>query len=104
LHTLRSNIVLTERLRCVRLADDIYREDIVFRDPRNTFAGLERYKSIFKTVRVFGRIFFRPQKIEVEILRIWQVRVSPRPPRCHRQRGLRVFGGGSGVLLHTHPA
>lgn len=54
------------------LTYDIYREDIVFRDPRNTFAGLERYKSIFKTVRVFGRIFFRPQKIEVEILRIWQ--------------------------------
>jgi len=54
------------------LTYDIYREDIVFRDPRNTFAGLDRYKLIFKTVRVFGRIFFRPRSLQLEILRIWQ--------------------------------
>eukprot|EP00238_Polyblepharides_amylifera_P007009 CAMPEP_0196574682 /NCGR_PEP_ID=MMETSP1081-20130531/4341_1 /TAXON_ID=36882 /ORGANISM="Pyramimonas amylifera, Strain CCMP720" /LENGTH=330 /DNA_ID=CAMNT_0041892775 /DNA_START=350 /DNA_END=1342 /DNA_ORIENTATION=- len=51
---------------------DIYREDIVFRDPRNNFAGIKNYKLIFRTLRAFGRIFFRPGTLRLEILRIWQ--------------------------------
>ncbi|KAF5744401.1 hypothetical protein HS088_TW08G01006 [Tripterygium wilfordii] len=41
------------------LSFDIYRDDIVFRDPINTFAGLDHYKSIFWGLRFYGRIFFR---------------------------------------------
>ncbi|XP_074272890.1 uncharacterized protein LOC141596588 [Silene latifolia] len=49
---------------------DIYRDDIVFKDPLNTFAGIENYKSIFWALRFNGRIFFKA--LWVEILSIWQ--------------------------------
>lgn len=49
---------------------DIYREDIVFRDPRNTFSGMKNYQTIFWSLRFHGRIFFR--SLYVEIIRIWQ--------------------------------
>lgn len=85
-------------------ADDIYREDIVFRDPRNTFAGLDRYKLIFKTVRVFGRIFFRPRSLQLEILRIWQVdalgrdaALSTRAEFIRAGQLLQSHGGSEGV-------
>lgn len=52
------------------LADDIYREDIVFRDPRNVFRGIKNYRTIFWSLRFHGRIFFR--HLYVEILSIWQ--------------------------------
>lgn len=29
-------------------ADDIYRDDVVFKDPRNTLRGKKNYKRIFK--------------------------------------------------------
>lgn len=48
---------------------DIYREDIVFKDPLNNFAGIENYKLIFWALRFHGRIFFKA--IWVDILRIW---------------------------------
>jgi len=48
---------------------DIYREDIVFKDPLNTFTGIENYKLIFWALRFHGRIFFKT--IWVDILRIW---------------------------------
>lgn len=37
---------------------DIYRDDIVFRDPRNTFHGKENYRLIFWSLRFHGRLFF----------------------------------------------
>lgn len=49
---------------------DIYRDDIVFKDPLNTFAGIENYKTIFWALRLHGRIFFRA--LWVEILSVWQ--------------------------------
>ncbi|KAH9329728.1 hypothetical protein KI387_001836 [Taxus chinensis] len=48
---------------------DIYREDIVFKDPLNTFSGIENYKLIFRALRFHGRIFFKA--LWVDILRIW---------------------------------
>lgn len=49
---------------------DIYRDDIVFRDPRNTVAGIENYKSIFSALRFHGRVFFKD--LWIDILRVWQ--------------------------------
>ncbi|XP_052211658.1 uncharacterized protein LOC127814282 [Diospyros lotus] len=52
------------------LSFDIYRDDIVFKDPLNTFFGIENYKSIFWALRFHGRIFFRA--LWVDIIRVWQ--------------------------------
>ncbi|XP_075492823.1 uncharacterized protein LOC142530844 [Primulina tabacum] len=52
------------------LSFDIYRDDIVFKDPFNTFAGIENYKSIFWALRFHGRIFFRV--LWVDIVSVWQ--------------------------------
>ncbi|KAL5796090.1 hypothetical protein ACOSQ2_000910 [Xanthoceras sorbifolium] len=49
---------------------DIYRDDIVFKDPMNTFAGIENYKSIFWALRFHGRIFFRA--LWLDIISVWQ--------------------------------
>ncbi|XP_022749443.1 uncharacterized protein LOC111298944 [Durio zibethinus] len=49
---------------------DIYRDDITFVDPLNTFSGIENYKSIFWALRFHGKILFR--EISLEIFRIWQ--------------------------------
>lgn len=51
-------------------AVEIYRDDIVFRDRRNTFSGIKNYKTIFWSLRFHGRIFF--SKLYVEVKRIWQ--------------------------------
>ena len=55
---------------CCTNADEIYREDITFRDPRNTFEGMKNYKTIFWSLRFHGRLFFK--KLYVEVKRIWQ--------------------------------
>ncbi|KAK4418582.1 hypothetical protein Salat_2271000 [Sesamum alatum] len=52
------------------LSFDIYRDDIVFKDPLNTFSGIENYKSIFWALRFHGRIFFRA--LWVDIVSVWQ--------------------------------
>ncbi|XP_010559106.1 PREDICTED: uncharacterized protein LOC104827610 [Tarenaya hassleriana] len=52
------------------LSFDIYRDDIVFRDPMNTFMGVENYKSILWALRFHGRIFFRA--LWVEVISVWQ--------------------------------
>ncbi|XP_073139846.1 uncharacterized protein [Henckelia pumila] len=52
------------------LSFDIYRDDIVFKHPFNTFAGIENYKSIFWALRFHGRIFFRA--LWVDIISVWQ--------------------------------
>ncbi|MCO5614726.1 hypothetical protein L7F22_069010 [Adiantum nelumboides] len=48
----------------------ICRDDITFRDPRNTFTGIGKYKLIFWALRFHGQIFFKA--IWVEVLRVWQ--------------------------------
>ncbi|PSS11678.1 IQ and ubiquitin-like domain-containing protein [Actinidia chinensis var. chinensis] len=52
------------------LAFDSYRDDIVFKDPLNTFVGIENYKSIFWALRFHGRIFFRA--LWLDIVSVWQ--------------------------------
>lgn len=49
---------------------DIYRDDITFLDPLNTFSGIEKYKLIFWALRFHGKILFRD--ISLEVFRIWQ--------------------------------
>ncbi|XVF77806.1 hypothetical protein PTKIN_Ptkin14bG0076100 [Pterospermum kingtungense] len=49
---------------------DIYRDDITFVDPLNTFSGIENYKLIFWALRFHGKILFRD--ISLEVFRIWQ--------------------------------
>ncbi|KAI5073838.1 hypothetical protein GOP47_0011851 [Adiantum capillus-veneris] len=64
---------LREELPCMFYKDlsyDIYRKDIVFRDPANTVGGIDNYKLIFMALRFHGRIFFKA--LWVDILRIWQ--------------------------------
>ena len=46
------------------------REDIVFKDPFNTFEGINTYRLIFSALRFYGRLFFRHLSLEVQ--RIWQ--------------------------------
>lgn len=47
-----------------------FRDDIVFKDPLNTFEGLENYKRLFWALRFTGRIFFKA--LWVDIVSIWQ--------------------------------
>ncbi|KAL3820893.1 hypothetical protein ACJIZ3_006798 [Penstemon smallii] len=49
---------------------EIYRDDITFKDPLNTFTGIEKYKLVFWALRFHGRILFRD--ISFDILRVWQ--------------------------------
>ncbi|XP_058747303.1 uncharacterized protein LOC131620298 [Vicia villosa] len=49
---------------------DIYRDDVTFLDPLNTFTGIEKYKLIFWALRFHGRILFR--EIGLDVYRIWQ--------------------------------
>ncbi|GKV29483.1 hypothetical protein SLEP1_g38411 [Rubroshorea leprosula] len=49
---------------------DIYRDDITFADPLNTFTGIENYKLIFWALRFHGKILFR--EISLDVYRIWQ--------------------------------
>ncbi|XP_017979557.1 PREDICTED: uncharacterized protein LOC18594940 [Theobroma cacao] len=49
---------------------DIYRDDVTFVDPLNTFSGIENYKLIFWALRFHGKILFRD--ISLEVFRIWQ--------------------------------
>lgn len=52
------------------LSFDIYRDDIVLKDPLNTFIGVENYKSIFWALRFHGKIFFKA--LWVDIISVWQ--------------------------------
>ncbi|KAJ0980836.1 hypothetical protein J5N97_009091 [Dioscorea zingiberensis] len=49
---------------------NIYREDITFVDPLNTFRGIDNYKLIFWALRFHGRVLFR--EIGLEVFRVWQ--------------------------------
>lgn len=48
----------------------IYRDDILFKDPRNSFQGMKNYQLIFWSLRFHGKIFF--SKLYVDVKRIWQ--------------------------------
>ena len=50
--------------------DGIYRDDIVFKDPRNTFRGKKNYRTICWSLRLSGKLVF--SKLYVEVKRIWQ--------------------------------
>ncbi|KAL3615680.1 hypothetical protein CASFOL_041341 [Castilleja foliolosa] len=52
------------------LSFDIYRDDIVFKDPLNSFVGIDNYKSIFWALRFHGKIFF--SALWVDIISVWQ--------------------------------
>ncbi|KAK6918295.1 Protein of unknown function DUF2358 [Dillenia turbinata] len=52
------------------LTFDIYRDDIVFKDPVNSFVGIENYKSIFWALRFHGQIFFKA--LWIDIVSVWQ--------------------------------
>ncbi len=43
---------------------------MVFRDPMNTFEGIDNYKLVFWALRFHGRIFFKA--LWVDIVRVWQ--------------------------------
>lgn len=49
---------------------NIYRDDITFQDPLNTFRGLKSYQTIFWALRFHGRIFFKA--LWVDVNRVWQ--------------------------------
>ncbi|KAK4339340.1 hypothetical protein RND71_040802 [Anisodus tanguticus] len=49
---------------------DIYREDIVFKDPLNTITGIDNYKSIFWALRFHGRMLFKA--LWIDIVSVWQ--------------------------------
>ncbi|PAN16694.1 hypothetical protein PAHAL_3G078000 [Panicum hallii] len=49
---------------------DIYRDDIVFKDPLNNFKGIGNYKRIFRALRFTGQIFFKA--VWIDIFSIWQ--------------------------------
>ncbi|KAI4342818.1 hypothetical protein MLD38_027392 [Melastoma candidum] len=49
---------------------DIYRDDITFSDPLNTFSGIDNYKLMFWALRFHGKILFR--EISLQVYRIWQ--------------------------------
>lgn len=48
----------------------IYRDDIVFKDPLNTFAGMDNYKRIFWALRFIGPLLFK--SLWVDIVNVWQ--------------------------------
>ncbi|GLC46074.1 hypothetical protein PLESTM_001822600 [Pleodorina starrii] len=69
-----------DSIRCLRedipmlfqreLNYSIYRDDVVFRDPRNCFKGMKNYQLIFWSLRFHGKIFFKT--LYVDVKRIWQ--------------------------------
>ncbi|PON49618.1 NTF2-like domain containing protein [Parasponia andersonii] len=86
------------------LSFDIYRDDIVFRDPLNTFMGIDNYKSIFWALRFHGKMFFKAlwvdissvwQPMENVIMVRWTVHGIPRVPWESRGR----FDGTSAYKL-----
>ena len=44
---------------------DYFRDDITFKDPLNTFTGIEKYKLIFWALRFHGKILFREIALDV---------------------------------------
>lgn len=47
-----------------------FRDDIVLKDPLNTFVGIESYKTIFWALRFHGRMFFKA--LWIDLSSVWQ--------------------------------
>ncbi|XP_043697859.1 uncharacterized protein LOC122648700 [Telopea speciosissima] len=71
------------------LCFDIYRDDIAFKDPLNTFVGKENYKLIFWALRFHGKLLFKAlwvdilsmgQPFEGVIMVRWTIQGIPRVP------------------------
>ncbi|MCL7042214.1 hypothetical protein MKW94_009713 [Papaver nudicaule] len=88
---------------------DIYRDDIVFKDPLNTFVGIKNYKSIFWALRFYGKIFFKglwvdiinvsqPMGVDKVIMVRWTIHGIPRVPWESHGR----FDGTSEYKLDKH--
>ena len=82
----------------------IYRDDVVFRDPRNAFHGIKNYRTIFWSVRFHGNLFFT--NLRVDVSRVWQpepreirVRWSARGESRLPWRPVGVFDGISTFRL-----
>lgn len=82
----------------------IYRDDVVFRDPRNAFHGIANYRTIFWSVRFHGNLFFT--NLRVDVSRVWQpepreirVRWSARGESRLPWRPVGVFDGISTFRL-----
>ena len=82
----------------------IYRDDVVFRDPRNAFHGIDNYRTIFWSVRFHGNLFFT--NLRVDVSRVWQpepreirVRWSARGESRLPWRPVGVFDGISTFRL-----
>ncbi|KAK8942717.1 hypothetical protein KSP39_PZI008780 [Platanthera zijinensis] len=43
----------------------LYRDDIVLKDPLNTFAGIKNYKSIFCALRFIGPVLFKCLRVDI---------------------------------------
>ncbi|MCL7038619.1 hypothetical protein MKW94_010606 [Papaver nudicaule] len=43
----------------------VFWDDIVFKDPLNTFVGIKNYKSIFCALRFYGKIFFKGLWVDI---------------------------------------
>ncbi|KAG6748169.1 hypothetical protein POTOM_048070 [Populus tomentosa] len=91
------------------------RDDIVYKDPINTFGGIESYKSMFWALRFHGRIFFRAlwvdiisvsQPAENVIVVRWTVHGIPRVPweSCARFDGLSEYKLDSKGKIFQHRA
>ena len=84
----------------------IYRDDVVFQDPRNSFHGIQNYKTIFWSVRFHGNLFFT--NLRVDVSRVWQpepreirVRWSARGESRLPWRPVGVFDGISTFKLDS---
>lgn len=49
---------------------DVYRDDIIFKDPNISFQGKRNYKLIIWSLKFHGSLFFK--KIYIDVQRIWQ--------------------------------
>ncbi|XP_078439366.1 DUF2358 family protein (DUF2358) [Wolffia australiana] len=49
---------------------DIFREDVVFKDPINTFVGIDNYRRVFWALRLCGKLFFKA--LWLDVVSIWQ--------------------------------
>lgn len=95
------------------LSDDIYTDDIFFKDPVNTFKGKFNYRIIFWTLRFHGQLFFtdihfdlhdvRPTEPNI-ILANWTVRGTlrlPWKPRLYFQ-GFSTYKLNESGLIYEH--
>ena len=62
--------LIFQYLFCPNISFTLARDDIIFKDPLNSFTGVSNYKRIFWALRFTGQIFFKAAWID--IVSIWQ--------------------------------